>query len=301
MFDRKVDPFLQYIEDLDEWDPETDIDRLNTFLTFYMGAEDNDLSQWASRFMFVGAIQRAYQPGCKLDEMLILVGDQGLGKSSLIQYSLPDDSFYSSSLHFDDPLKVQVEATLGKVFVECPEMVGSTKADVRKIKAFLTKTQDEVRLSYARNTPSIPRRFIIVGSTNDEESLPNDHTGNRRFVPVKLNWPLDVDKLKQIRDRLWAEALYLYKQGVRANLPEHLWKPAAVNAEQHRNRDEIEDLIIDARLTKEYYSMHEIKAEIPALDKYSGKRIGNALRVLGWHKRQKQVSGMRVMRWFTPK
>ena len=51
MFDRKVDPFLQYIEDLDEWDPETDIDRLNTFLTYYMGAEDNDLSQWASRFM----------------------------------------------------------------------------------------------------------------------------------------------------------------------------------------------------------------------------------------------------------
>ena len=300
MFDNQVDPFIEYLESLTPWDPETDDPKVNYLLKDEAGADNTMLTFWASRLLLLGVIQRSYEPGCALDEMVILVGPQGYGKSKMLLYMLPDEKFYSSSLHFDDPLKVQVEATLGKALVEVPEMVGSTKADMRRIKSFISKTQDEVRLAFARFTPSIKRRFIIVGTTNEEESLPNDPTGNRRFIPIKITKRMDLDKLKNMRDNLWREALFMYRNGLRANLPQALWKESATAAEEHRNKDEVEAIIQDANFANEYYSMQELKDECEILAKYSGKRIGAALRNLGWEYKWKRVAGVKVKRWFTP-
>ena len=139
----------------------------------------------ASYSVLMGAVARTYEPGEKHDEMVILVGPQGLGKSTVWAWLLPPGDrrqWFSDGLKFHADVKAQVEALQGRVIVEAAEMSGSTRTEVESIKAFLARQDDgAVRLTYRRDTIDLPRRCVIVGSTNDPRCLPNDPSGNRRF------------------------------------------------------------------------------------------------------------------------
>ena len=77
---KETDPFVTWLEeDLPPWDG---VSRLEGLLVENFGAPDDPLSHWAGRAPLIGAIQRAYEPGAKIDEVAVLIGNQGLGKSA---------------------------------------------------------------------------------------------------------------------------------------------------------------------------------------------------------------------------
>jgi putative DNA primase/helicase len=210
--DRHFHPAREYFEKLPEWDHVT---RVENLLIDYFGAEDNSYTKAAMRKTLIAAVARTYHPGVKFDSALILVGAQGIGKSTF--FSKLAGSWFSDSLTLTDMKdKAGAEKLQGFLILELGEMAGMKKVDIETIKSFLSRIDDIYRPSYGRVVESHPRQCIVVGSTNAENGFLRDITGNRRFWPVnvcgdspKKSWQLTADEVSQI----WAEALYLYKQG----------------------------------------------------------------------------------------
>ena len=131
-------------------------------------------------------------------------------------------------------------------------MTGSTKAEVETIKKFLSRTNDNIRLTYRRDPSPLLRRCMIVGTTNDPRCLPNDASGNRRFLPV----PCDRGRFRpkrgptwtRHREQLWAEALHrIREKGETAYLPDSLKGAQAELTEQYRAVDEVAEEVIGDR------------------------------------------------------
>ena len=281
---KEVDPFQEWLELLPAWNGTPVIERI---LPGLFGADDDQLSRWAARFLFLGAVQRTFEPGCKLDEIPIFLGDQGVGKSTLLRNILPPfaDAWFGDGLRWDARQEKQVDAVLGKVIVEVSEMAGRSRADIESIKTFISRRNDNTsRRPYAKHTEEQPRRFILAGTTNNRSDLPNDPSGNRRFVPVELGSPnISVESyLDEVRDNAWAEALVMYHDGERAGLPREIMGLQAERAEEHRDRDDlIEDAV--AALPNVSMTLSEVVDRLPErLRVMSERRIGLALRNAGW-------------------
>ena len=182
---REIDPFKAWLESLPEWDGKG---RLAKLLPDCLGADDGPLTRWAGAYLTVGGVQRTYDPGCQLRQIPILIGAQGIGKSRLLRSLLPEDQpdWFSDSLCVSDPSKTRLEAILKRVIVELSELTGFRRAELESLKAFISRTDDgATRLAYRRDPETALRRCILVGSTNDTECLPNDPSGNTRFVPIQ--------------------------------------------------------------------------------------------------------------------
>ena len=161
-------------------------------------------------------------------------------------------AWFVSGLDLAADDKTLTEAVIGSVIVEAAEMVGAGRADLARMKAFATRQNDgHLRLAYRRNREPSARRSIIVGTANPSPAgiLPNDPSGNTRFVVVdlpacrSLAGPVEA-WISERRAQLWAEAAARYAAGERANLPEDLQPAAAAAAESHRRKDELlEDAI----------------------------------------------------------
>ena len=210
MYKHEVDPFLEWLCGLQPWDGTDRLDRWLRDVFTLENTNNPELVTWASRFVFLGATWRAFVPGTKLDEMPVLVGRQGVGKSTALRLALPPDQpdLFADGLHLAAGAKDRAEALQGRVIVEVAEMAGTNRAELESPKAFLSRTDDgTVRLAYRRNPESSPRRAIIVGTTNDPTPLPNDPSGNRRFVVVRIANGNGVgelaDYLNGSRDQLW--------------------------------------------------------------------------------------------------
>ena len=242
----EVDPFRQWLESLSAWDG---TERLSLWLGQAFMTPDDALSRWVSRYVFLGAVERAHKPGCKLDVMPVLVGPQGCGKSTALARMFPHDAppdWFRDNLSLAADPKARAEALQGAVVVEVSEMVGSTRVELQALKAFLSRTDDGggVRLAYRRNPEVQLRRCILVGTSNEAECLPNDWTGNRRFLAVEVEPGLrGVAGVRTLlddwREQLWAEALHLHRQGVEARLPDDLARDQAAANERHRAADTI--------------------------------------------------------------
>ena len=248
---REVDPFIvDFLDRLPAWDG---VSRLDYYLDDLFSAGKSELVQWAGRVLLLGAITRAYEPGEKLDEIPVFVGDQGIGKSMFLRTLLPKErpEWFTDGLDLSGNSKEIVEALQGRVIVEVSEMAGSTGARLERLKAFLSRQDDGgVRLSYRENPEPLPRRAVMAGTTNRTDSLPNDPSGNRRFVPVPLNAPDGAVEafINGIREQLWAEALHRYRAGEDPRLPRELRGAAVKAAEAHRNRDELLENRIEEEL-----------------------------------------------------
>ena len=312
LFDKEVDPFRLYLESLpvDQVMPDDGVS-IFTLLHDLLGAEDTPLARWGSVYLFLGAVQRTFDPGCKLDEILVLIGPGGIGKSSILREAVPDPEYFSDGLSLHDLPKQQVEAMAGRVIVEIAEMSGYSVADKERLKAFISRQNDgAIRMAYARRTEPRPRRCIFVGTADREQVLPNDRN-LRRFVPVPCHSGSNIEAfMAKHRDRLWTEAVQLYREGMRANLPRSLYPVQREVAEQHRQTDPVEEIIeaIESGIAVNGWREtgttlvdigKECRIEVVS-NTADGKRLAEALRIRGWNKRQKRVDGKRVKRWFPP-
>ncbi|MDE0389430.1 MAG: hypothetical protein OXI75_12090 [Rhodospirillales bacterium] len=280
---RRVHPFADYLTQL-QWDGTP---RIEGLLINLFGAEWSALTEWGGQYMFLGAVQRTFAPGSALDEVLVIIGDQGQGKSKALRHSLPPEfrDMFGDGLAFSARRQEQVEAILGRVLIEVPEMGGVKRAEQDDIKALITRQDDgAVRLPYHRYPVPLPRRCAFVVTTNDPDNLPNDPSGNRRFVPVVLRKGANVEAyMRDNRDQCWAEAVQLYLDGRRANLPLDMRDRQREAAELHRDRDDlVEDAVADLHGNGPYKLADIIGRLEGAAANASPHRVGRALRNTGW-------------------
>jgi len=298
LHDRRVDPFREWLDSLPTWDGK---DRISHVLTECFAAEPTPLHQWASRFLTLGAVHRAFRPGCKLDEMPVLIGEQGFGKSSILEHLFPHEhrQWYAPGLKLSAGPKERVEALQRRVLVEASDMAGADRADLKSLNAFLTQTDDgSVRLAYRRDPEVLLRRCIIIGTADDPNCLPNDPAGLRRFVPVQLHKGTNVEAwLEEHRENLWAEALHRFREGEGARLPRSLIMDQRYATERHRRTAEV----LEQRLTTldiEEGTLADIAVEVGLAETvYQAARLSPrdthrliaALRVLGWTRHKKRL------------
>ena len=238
------DPVQSYIKGL-KWDGKP---RLDTLFIDYLGAEDTSYTRTVTRKIMTAAIARAMKPGIKFDNMLILCGNQGVGKSSIMQVmagALPIDGLFNNSIQTFEG-KDALEMLRGAWLVVIDELQAFNRSEISTIKQYLSKTSDIYRAAYARNSKEYQRRCVFFGTTNEYDVL-KDLTGNRRF------WP--VDTLKQAptkrlfidlpaeRDQIWAEARMRWMMGEKLYLTDEQVKVAMQMQEEHREKDPLQGQI----------------------------------------------------------
>ena len=207
----KVNPLTDLLESL-EWDGKP---RIESFLHEVMKADDNEYTRECSRLIFAGGIHRAYRPGCKFDDMIVLIGTQAAGKSTIVRWLNMDDQFFREIKTISG--KEGIEAIRGVWIGEVGELMAMTRVkEAEAVKAYITSQEDSYRPPYQKNVQTIPRRCVFIGTTNNPQFL-TDKTGNRRFYPVKV-WSFAYklyDNEQAIREYIrqcWAEAVHLYKE-----------------------------------------------------------------------------------------
>lgn len=213
IYENKFNPVVDYLEQL-TWDGKPHIENL---LTDYLGVKKDKYSIECMKLFMLGAINRAYYPGCKFDYMPVLVGEQGVGKSTFFKLLAGNDDWYNDNFNTVDGDKA-TEKLRGMWIVELAELLAVKKAQaVESIKAFITSTVDTYRPPYGRRTEQRPRVCVFAGTTNSTHFL-TDRTGNRRYLPLMVN-KSDVKKsmfdnreaVQEDFRQAWAEALHIYK------------------------------------------------------------------------------------------
>lgn len=202
-------PLKDYFKDL-VWDGK---DRLSTVLIDWFQADDTPLIREFGKLWFIGAVKRALNPGCKFDYLLMLVGAQGIGKTTFCE-RLAMNLGYVDGVPIDQP-KEYIPLLNSNWIINMDERGSLSKKDQNLIKNFLTKTEDSIRLAYRRDPEVFKRHCVFIGSTNDERFL-NDYSCNeeRRYWVVKCNSTAGDNIFKNftqgVVDQLWAEAYYKY-------------------------------------------------------------------------------------------
>ena len=225
-----------------QWDG---VPRLDTLFIDYLGAADTPYTRAVTRKAFTAAVTRAMVPGSKFDNMLILSGPQGLGKSTLLD-KMSKGWFNDGIRTFEG--KEASELLQGVWLVEISELDAFRRTDVARIKQFLSLRTDRFRAAYGRHVKELPRCCVFFGTTNTKDFL-QDRTGNRRF------WPVDVgvepvtksvwaDLAGEI-DQIWAEAVIRWRLGEPLYLRGELEEAAKAKQEEHREVSTREGIVLD--------------------------------------------------------
>lgn len=204
--EREYHPIKNIIDNT-EWDGQN---RIETLLIKWLKCEDTPYTREVSRLIFAGGIHRLYNPGCKFDDVPVLIGTkQGEGKSTFVRWLALQDDFFTEVCEFDG--QKGIEAIEGAWICEIAELLALTKArEVEAVKAYLTKVCDKYRRPFDKRVTEHKRQCVFIGTTNKEQFL-TDKTGNRRFYPVKVHqsgYEL-FDNKEQIQAEIlqcWAEA-----------------------------------------------------------------------------------------------
>ncbi|RUU02334.1 hypothetical protein EOD23_20005, partial [Mesorhizobium sp. USDA-HM6] len=213
-----------------QWDG---IKRLPQLASRYFGTPDTPYTRIVGTKFMVGAVARIIQPGCKMDNVAILEGKQGTGKSSAIAM-LAGPQWFTDELP-DLHTKDAAIQLAGKWIIEVSELSALKRSDVETIKKFMGRSVDTYRAPYARTTDDHPRQCVFVATTNDEHYL-KDQTGNRRFWPLACG-VIEVEAIERDRNHLWAEALASYRIGERWWLDDDEKKLAEIEQDERREVD----------------------------------------------------------------
>ncbi len=238
-----------------EWDGEQRVDKL--FLNYFPGAMPDVTNpplpeeigrcedifsyyQKTAECFVVGAVQRIRQPGCKLDTLPVAVGPQNYGKSRGAAALVPDPEWFSddvSTMLIDRDTK---ESLVGKWLLELAEFPHIRK-EVEKVKAFFSRQRDRFRRAYGHSSRDWARQCVFFATTNELEFI--DVTGNRRFWPIPLDRPVDVDAIARDCAQIWAEAMELARDGYEWWLPPKIEAIAAEYQAEYLEEDLLQEPI----------------------------------------------------------
>ena len=204
---RRYHPIKSRIESI-QWDGEAHI--VNVFEKI-LKVSPSPYAVECARLLFAGGIQRLYDPGCKNDYVITLIGTkQGEGKSTFLRWLALDDDWYGELKTFD--YQKGAEALNGKWIVEIPELAALRKSEVEEVKAFISQQRDHYRRPYDRTISDIKRKCVMAGTTNALQFL-SDPTGNRRFLPIEVHSSgfdiyRDEESVRAELEQCWAEAYH---------------------------------------------------------------------------------------------
>lgn len=233
--------------------------RMDALFIDYLGAEDTEYTRMVTRKMLIAAVGRVMRPGLKFDNMVVLEGRQGIGKSYLLKKLGRD--WFSDSLDSVQG-KEAYEQLRGVWIVEMGELAALRKSEIEPIKQFISKQTDLYRVAYGKRLSEFPRQCIFIGTTNQATFL-RDQTGNRRFWPVKCLvgerkkslWGEDIDE--EI-DQVWAEALAAWDAGEGVWIGEEMERKAREVQEAHTEDNPYVGIIaefLERELPENWYSL----------------------------------------------
>ena len=318
-FANRFNPLVDYLEGLPPWDK---IERAGHWLSDCMGAEESDYTRLVGTWFLMGMVKRALDPGCQMDYVVVLEGLQGKRKSTALRVLVGRDDWFA-----DTPIRIgDKDAMLslaGKWLYEIGELDSFNKAEVTAVKQYITSRIDRVREPFARR-PADRRRTCVFGATTNQAEYFRDPTGSRRFWPMACDGEIDVEKLAQWRDQLYAEALHrlrsedsdtrryyptreeterwLVPQQERREIGDPWFEKLAAWLESRQQFGEtgLEIREVDSLTSFELLT----KALNVPMDRIDGgrqmaTRVGIAMHKLGWQKRR-DAGGARVWRYWRP-
>jgi len=279
--------------------------------TAYLRPEDAALNQATIydhmiRCTLIGAVRRAFEPGCKHDTACVLMGDQGARKSSF--WECLGGKFFSDALgdiSSKDDLMVLHRSWIME-WAEIDHIMGRKQAG--QVKAFLSQATDLFRVPYGKATEAFPRRGIIVGSTNRSTGFLIDDTGNRRFwvIPTTCTEsnPIDTPTLMAERDAIWSAAVHAYRNGERNYLPADLANIVSQENESYQVENPWKAPIADwlnaasnqgVELTSEIILSKAIVKPIERQTKVDQMQVAAIMRDMGYGKVRRAIGGQQ--RW----
>jgi len=221
----------------------------------------------------IGAVKRVFEPGCQHDTVLVLYSKkQGMYKTSFFRELFGQDFYTSTTLKKFNTDEIMV--CLSKWGVELEECEGTIKPHaMSQLKAFITRTTETFRRPYGRSPITVPRTFILVGSTNQPQFL-SDPTGNRRFWPVTITKEIDIDWVKNNRDLIWAASVEAYKNGYSTYLSTTEQELSnAINTRKYQLEDVWSEVVTDWALKQEKpFTLSDVFTQVLSIDPRSWRR-----------------------------
>jgi predicted P-loop ATPase len=215
---RSYHPIREYLQDVAESHKDVDLSIIDNLSTELFGNNSEICNIYMRRFL-IGSVARIMKPGTKMDNAVILHGVEGIKKSTFWSV-LFNQEWFSDSM---DDSNVKDEKMLIHQYwcLEWSEFSTVYKRkDVEALKKFLAQSEDSFRKPYDRAISKHKRGCVFVGTTNSPEVL-QDATGrNRRFWIINVNREIDIAKLEEMRDKLWAAAYYCWQRGDIHYIPE---------------------------------------------------------------------------------
>ncbi|MGF7213046.1 putative P-loop ATPase [Skermanella aerolata] len=298
-----VHPVRNLLEEVaSNWD---NTPRLDNWLSTYLGVkakdgQDKSTDEYASKvgaMWMIGAVARIFQPGCKVDHMLVLEGEQGARKSTACR--ILGGQWFSDNLPENVASKDASQHLRGKWIVEMGEMRTMSKTEAAVLKDFITRQIEVYRPSYGRADVYEPRQCVFIGTTN-KRSYFNDETGARRFWPVRIG-QIDIDALARDRNQLFAEAVHRFRNG-EPWYPDADFEKRLINPQQAERYDTdaweepillwAKDLAINEygplkkvrRATITEFAKLGLGMDVARIGRAEQNRIKSILTAQGWHK-----------------
>ena len=195
-------------------------ERIRYCLHHFLGAEADEYTFQVLRLFLLGAIHRAFRPGCKFEVMLCLVGGQGAGKSTFFRLLAGKDEWFSDDLRKLDDENVYRKLQ-GHWIIEMSEMIATANAkSIEEIKSFLSRQKEVYKIPYETHPAGRLRQCVFGGTSNAMDFLPLDRSGNRRFLPVQVcpeqaevHILEDEAASRAYLQQVWAEAMTIYRAG----------------------------------------------------------------------------------------
>jgi regulator of extracellular matrix RemA (YlzA/DUF370 family) len=208
-------PVREYLDGL-TWDGGM---RVDTVIIDYLGADATESNCEVGRVLLLSLVARAYEPGCKADQSAVLIGPQRFKKSTFLR-KIAGDEYFSDclpELGGGNKIKEAMAHLKGRWLVEISEAASILRAEVTRLKSFITTQVDIFRHPFGHLDGEHPRQGIFAITANDN-SMFRDDTGARRFLPVDIGVKFrptneHMALLDENRDQLLAEAVYRIKAG----------------------------------------------------------------------------------------
>ena len=266
--------------------PHKDWDRIGEV---FLGNK-HQLATLAMQRMMIGAVARAYNPGCSMSWLPILVGAQGVGKSMFSRSLVPEKLFAEVSTPLETLMKEQYRLHVAWL-LELPEIDHFFQSrNIENFKNLITTRCDEVRRPYASLPERLLRRFVMIGTTNRNQFLV-DSTGNRRFVPLEIGsgFLIPWKQLSEERDSLWASAVQAYREGDAYEFNSGEIAQIAEYIQEFGDPDPWMEKISHYVSLKEEVTAAEVLTKALDLDprqqgRREARRVADVLQTLGWRR-----------------
>lgn len=273
----------------------------------YMLGTDLPLATKALQRFFIGAVARAYNPGCNNSWIPIFIGKQGCGKSQLIRECVPKDLFAEMTVGLDVLQKEMYRMHVGWI-IELPEIDNFFQnRHIETFKNLITTRTDEVRFPYAALPQKLERRFVMAGTSNRNEFL-LDPSGNRRFIPLEVAEGFETPwrELPQVRGQIWKSALKAYEAG-------ETWEITTGELAQIHNYiqqfacvDPWESLVVNyldtvQETTTTQVLINGLSFQPQACSRRESNRVAAIMTSLGWRRIVTSRGGKSVRLWKRPK